>query len=407
MRHAHHVVFSFLCAVLFLLFASGAAFPNDAAMSGVGGAPRFLDGEHPTVRMVREWVRMDYYHNRHTVKATFWFRNEGEETTVRMGFPEHVYNTGDPDKSSFKWFRTWVNGKRVYAKRLRSGDDDDNPVAYWVKDVHFARGQMLFVNVYYGGHGSDTTEGDHGATYYFTGGNWRGKVDESFVLIVLHLPGAHVVSFTPSLRRKENRLSGRWKQWEAQGEVGVQSLPTIPGALLIEEPVELQKKISDSLDSLPYRDGELRHEKNPYKYLYMSVQKGDYSGEYAWGPAILKRKEGLFIRSDALQEFPGIKVSHVYRIRHMNCGYYPSSVEISASGGSGGSLTFNDGNTMDKVSKNGSYIPVRLRKAPFVKRIRNECLMYVPLEPVERFFGGFKLTVNDSTRRARIKFLKK
>jgi hypothetical protein len=67
---------------------------NDGAMAGISGAPHFLKGEHPSVRMVREWVWMDVYPNHYTVKATYIFHNRGKATTVQMGFPEFGYGDG-------------------------------------------------------------------------------------------------------------------------------------------------------------------------------------------------------------------------------------------------------------------------------------------------------------------------
>ena len=65
-------------------------------MDGKGGSMRGLNKEHHSVRMVREWVRMDVYESHYIVKAQFEFRNDGPPVTVKMGFPE----VNDTDESA-------------------------------------------------------------------------------------------------------------------------------------------------------------------------------------------------------------------------------------------------------------------------------------------------------------------
>src|SRR5690606_38790314 len=171
------------------LFASTRACANDSAISGTSGTPGNLKatqlaGEHKTIRMVREQIVMTLGRSEYVTDAHFVFRNDGPATTVKMGFPEGA--GGDSDfanlkkKTSFKEFKAWVDGREIKAMRMiaDANEDDFTLDALWVKTVPFQRGQTRNVRVRYRSPLGTSTDGDF-VFYDFTGGNWKGKVDES------------------------------------------------------------------------------------------------------------------------------------------------------------------------------------------------------------------------------------
>src|SRR5690349_10328781 len=106
---------------LLLLCLAMATYANDSRVIGQSGRVRMIHGEHTTVRMVRETVRMDVYPQTYTVTADFTFTNDGPPVTVTMGFPESGYGDISTETlrthSGFQSFHTWVDGKEVPAKR--------------------------------------------------------------------------------------------------------------------------------------------------------------------------------------------------------------------------------------------------------------------------------------------------
>jgi len=213
-----------------------AGLANDGAMVGIGGSWRMMHGEHASVRMEREWVHMDIHPDYYDVTATFRFQNDGDAVTVSMGFPE----TGggvDTDGSTtyFEHFTTTVDGKAVPVKRVLSHRHDESYKAFWVKSVSFTADQMHLVRVQYRTTpGSISTIGSYGASYTFTGGNWKGKVDRSDLAVDFHLPGISVVSTDGvHMVQQGNRLTHCWTDWEAEKSFNVTYLATLPGWLLL------------------------------------------------------------------------------------------------------------------------------------------------------------------------------
>lgn len=181
-----------------------------------------LRTEHPSVQMVRETVRLDLYKGYYETTADFVFKNHGSARTVRMGFPESGVGEGKPGTIQNFW--TSVDGKRVQAQRIRTQHDDETYAAYWVKTVAFGKNEERHVRVHfrtkYG-----VGIGGALAAYDFTGGNWRGKVRESVLVITPH-QGAPPFPFVQLeqpghrklLTRKDASKPRRyfWHEWEAE-----------------------------------------------------------------------------------------------------------------------------------------------------------------------------------------------
>jgi len=219
-----------------LVLGMAGAWANDSSVVGESGRVRRMDGEHATVRMVREWVKVDVYPAYYDVAVQFVFHNQGAATTVRMGFHESGYGDGaGGQETGFQRFQTWVDGQPVKAERLPAKESNiiEEYNTYWVKTVPFARDQTRTVRVEYRSRLGDNTDGERWATYNFTGGNWAGTVAESTLLVTLHLPGSYLINPGQPMMQKGNQLSYRWTNWQAEKGFSVSFIPIRPDALVV------------------------------------------------------------------------------------------------------------------------------------------------------------------------------
>lgn len=244
---------SFRAAVcLSFTLACPAARANDSAFSAVGGSMQPMKGQHSTVRMERERIVIDAYADRYETTVDFVFHNTGHKNVATMGFPEDNY--GDVpersgNKSTFRYFRTSVDGKPFKAVRIPSKDNGEDVYdAYWVKTVPFARGQKRRVKVSYSSPYSGTAMlgFSRAISYAFTGQNWKGDVARSDVEIRVHTPGHWLMmsqwnesekpSTTLSWQRRGSGGSPvfvrSWHNWQAQGSMLVGLVPARAGWLV-------------------------------------------------------------------------------------------------------------------------------------------------------------------------------
>lgn len=203
---------------------------NDSAITGVGGSLKLLEGEHPSVQMVREKVAMALGPKSYDVQVDFVFRNHGAATKVLMGFPES--GSGDvqqKNKSQMLAFATWVDGNTTAARWVPVKSSDEGLYeAHWVKEVAFRAQQTRHIRVRYRSeYGSAATNGLHAfVSYHFTGANWKGKVEASELTVTFQRPGSFVAAglIEPvggeggavAFVQKGATLSRTWHDWEAQ-----------------------------------------------------------------------------------------------------------------------------------------------------------------------------------------------
>lgn len=226
--------------ILALCASVATARANDSGIEGAGGRLRVLRGEHRSLRMVSERVRMTVYARQYDVRANFVFRNQGAATTVTMGFPESGYgdfSRANLRKTAFQSFKTRVDGQLVPARRQEVRQDEafESFKTYWIKTVRFGAHQTRRVEVSYRAPlGNSVARGiEHFALYEFTGGNWRGKVDESRLDINFRVPGTHVVTASLgaqnlTLPRKGTTFSRVWRNWQAQADFYFAFTSTLP-----------------------------------------------------------------------------------------------------------------------------------------------------------------------------------
>jgi len=247
------------------LFFAEQTFANDSAISGTSGTPgnlkaKALAGEHKTVRMVSEQIEMRVGHDDYVTDARFVFHNSGPATTVRMGFPEGAGGDSDFEqikkKTSFKEFETWVDGKRIKATRMISSvqNEEFDFDAFWVKSVRFARNQTRNVRVRYRSELGSTSDSSQYVFYDFTGGNWKGKVDESTLKLTFTVPGTYKIfpdndaADKPFRRETNDEIFFRWRNWQAQEAFGLRYLRTLSGAMVW---AEAEKDLAESGELSP------------------------------------------------------------------------------------------------------------------------------------------------------------
>ena len=231
------LIYKTLLIGLLSLGSCGDSHANDFGVSGVGGSWRPLKGQHRSVRMVRENVRINIYAKYDNnagfympsycdVTADFTFQNTGPAVTVSMAFPERGEGAGETGESGFTNFATYVNGtktkvRRVVTKLEKDGDVYGNYQALWVKQVPFKRGETKSVRVRYRAEPGSAADVGSFASYDFTGANWRGDVAESTLTVKMdsHCKFLKSTFNSKKLAMKANagEYSTRWTNWQAQG----------------------------------------------------------------------------------------------------------------------------------------------------------------------------------------------
>jgi hypothetical protein len=245
----------------FLLFlactiSSTMVSANDAAFSGLPGTPTIFKGEHKQIRMESEKVVLTAQKAGFATNATFIFVNDSSQrVSVPMGFPELNYGDGWEEEDSkrrpsgFKRFATYVNGKKVAAKRVVLPPKDQLPSmadTWWLKTVDFAPRERKTIRVEtFSEYGGSVIWGFQNAlAYNFTGKNWKGLVSRSDLEIKISEPGLwSAVGETFDLQSEGEAkrwkpevkvvngvatISKTWKNWQANSTVYVGLWKSLP-----------------------------------------------------------------------------------------------------------------------------------------------------------------------------------
>lgn len=140
--------------------------------------------------MVDEVIHLRIGKNEMSADCRFTFRNEGNATNVRIGFPDVYGNSepGDKPRSVYKSFVSYVDGKRAPTKFVAT----TNPENWQVKSVRFAKGQTRRIrNVYrvnvglytLNGHINRREQMRNIAEYIVsTGRSWKGNIGSTKVI---------------------------------------------------------------------------------------------------------------------------------------------------------------------------------------------------------------------------------
>lgn len=218
--------------LLILILITVKSYSNDSGISAIGGTWVVMKDEHPAVQMESEIIDMNVYAEYYDVIAQFTFKNNGDECTVHMGFPESGYgDMGGPwdKKSAFITFSTSVNGETVTAKReyvKGEFEDWDEYRAYWIKQVSFKKDETKKIIVKYrsplgSGISAFYNGSDNFVRYTFSGGNWYGKVKESKLDIFFHIPVEVRPNEKFDLKKELDHYTYVRTNWEAEEFFGV------------------------------------------------------------------------------------------------------------------------------------------------------------------------------------------
>ena len=397
--------------VLGLLVLAASARANDSAIEGVGGTPTVIgslkkvapmQGEHPSIRMVRETIAITVGATNYDVVANFEFHNDGAARKVLMGFPEGA--GGDTDfaplvkKSSFQKFRTSVDGKTLKARRIpvpEEGPDvgpDFEFDSYWVKSVPFARHQTRRVRVSYRAPLGDTTDSNY-LSYDFTGGNWKGRVAQSVLSVHFTSPGHYLIwpiarELKAQQWHKGDTLYFRWKNWQAENGFNLRFRSNLQGALhLASNPAELKEEWS-------YDAGQTS--------LIVSSADKNYD---AWRAPVTKRTDYLLrdghafasisaLAEEIKDEYQRRTVSTTPKQKYGSLKWDKRAQTATLRLGSGKTIAFWAGSKVWKVDGKNFSAPVK----SFIGGSGDSATLYVPLAAAVRLIGG-KVLVNTETNR--------
>lgn len=197
--------------------------------------------EHPDVRMVRERVEVTVSAGHAVVDCRFEFRNEGRACTVTMAFPDDTDR--DEPSSTFKWFKSWVDGKFVPTDVLTVENGKMRfEVRKWrVKRVAFQAGQTRAVRDRYQVANS-VSHLVHSSVQGFdyilrTGSTWKGRITRSEVVITFAAdalsgsPRAMNVNRVPRSGSTAD-LEAFWKKHASWIAYSGPSRPTLSGRTL-------------------------------------------------------------------------------------------------------------------------------------------------------------------------------
>lgn len=198
-----------------VLLLPSAVLANDAWEIYVGSEKAVQP--HPHIRMAQEYITMDVGERSAWVTCTFWFRNEGPKSKVKMAYPDEAYSTHeDGPYSQLRQFRSWVDGKRVSTRFRMIGQN-----GFQLKDVPFGAGQSRkVVNRYRMKLGSCASRDNFYVrmlSYTFsTGASWKGNIGRSKLIVRFN------GRFQPIRLRSSELL-----EWESKGHFWPSRLQTL------------------------------------------------------------------------------------------------------------------------------------------------------------------------------------
>ena len=202
---------------------------DDSAVYGVGGAVAPMKS-HPTIRMVRERVDAKLGWEYAKVRCEFVFKNEGQATTVKIGFPERA--SGDVSAHSYSdllGFKSWVDGKLIETKHIKSSEKTEQEYNTWhVKDVPFEAGQTRIIVDEYRARYGGISDGSRFFSYILeTGANWKGSIGDALITVDASEISSYWIvrasseKYAENITRKDDVFIWRIRNFEPTEDIGV------------------------------------------------------------------------------------------------------------------------------------------------------------------------------------------
>ena len=211
------------CIWAALIALSMSGWCNDGAVVGVGGVIKPMEN-HPSIVLRSHMVKVKITPEYADVDCTFVLHNTGKATSVLIGFPESGGGDIVVPKMGFRYFRSYVDGKRVQV-RVQEQRRDVDPGGYfrwYLKRVRFGAGQTRVIrNVYRAPLGAISTGQNFFDYILTTGASWKGKIGRSDIIV--ELSGLeHVVDLEirpEGYRRVGNRIVWRLENYEPKENI--------------------------------------------------------------------------------------------------------------------------------------------------------------------------------------------
>ncbi len=214
-----------LAAVIWLAYlcAAGArcSSADMSSLLGIGGTYQPMSGESP-VRLLREFIRIEFSPRLARTVVQFEFRNEGRPQTVVMGFPEQVMY----ERGRYQRFRAEADGWPLAARPTPwvAESSEQRWARWWVSKVHFARGERRIIRVrYQEPPGIDETDCYVYRYLFGTGRSWKGSIGSVQVLMILKVfpLDATVTAYLRGATRHGDRIAWQFQDWEPDEDVAL------------------------------------------------------------------------------------------------------------------------------------------------------------------------------------------
>jgi len=214
-----------LCVSVALATLSVLGWCNDTAVVGIGGVIKPMKN-HPSIVLRSHVVKIKLTPEYADVDCTFVLHNTGKATSVLIGFPESGGGDIVVPKMGFRYFRSYVDGKRVQVRvqEQRRESGPDGYFRWYLKRVRFGAGQTRVIrNVYRAPLGAISTGHDFFDYILTTGASWKGKIGRSDIIV--ELSGLdHVVDLEirpEGYRRVGNRIVWRLENYEPKENISI------------------------------------------------------------------------------------------------------------------------------------------------------------------------------------------
>ena len=151
---------------------------------------------------------------RFTINVDMIFKNHETDTTVQMGFPVMIDDSGGELHEIDTRFRTWVNGKEVKVIRKQGmpnplKDDWNFSKTVYTYTVSFKKGETKKIKHSYNVSGTDDNTGRWELRYFLrTGALWKGVIEDFLLIYKTHIAKAKdIIGFLP--REQKSVVKGK------------------------------------------------------------------------------------------------------------------------------------------------------------------------------------------------------
>jgi len=230
---------------------------------------------------------------RFTIKVDMTFKNQGPDTTLQMGFPVMIDDSGGELREIDTRFRTWVNGKEVKVIRKQGmpnplKDDWHFSKTVYTYTVFFKKGETKKIKHSYNVSGTRFNTNRWELIYFLrTGALWKGVIEDFSLIYKTHISKTKdIIGFLPReqkvfLKGNELDLIWKFKNFEPKND-----FLAFGGATHIDPTFLVQSSLSEDMETIrPNRrttltSAELRFARNkvfasygyPFKSPFVRAQ---------------------------------------------------------------------------------------------------------------------------------------